>query len=52
MIHCPNLTNDNRCQVAGHLADCSVQFISGCRCLQRVFESASGQSSDDRYGHR
>ncbi len=32
MIHCPNLTNDNRCQVAGHLADCSVQASpSGCR---------------------
>ena len=32
MIHCPNLTNDNRCQVASHLADCSVQASSsGCR---------------------
>lgn len=32
MMHCPNLTNDNRCQVASHLADCSVQASSsGCR---------------------
>jgi hypothetical protein len=32
MMHCPNLTNDNRCQVASHLAECAVQASpSGCR---------------------
>ena len=31
MIHCPSLTNDNRCQVASHMADCAVHASSsGC----------------------
>ena len=42
MMHCPNLTNDNRCQVASHLADGPVEHRAAwqpvrgerreCRC--------------------
>ncbi len=46
----PQFTNDNRCQVASPLADCSVHASSSeLPSLQRVLESASGQPRDHRH---
>ena len=48
MIHCPNLTNDNRCQVASHMAECSVQASSsGCRaCTECSCSAPAGARCD------